>query len=165
MGFQCVDVVSKSTGIKMSERRRLVVIGQGKIGLEEVILAKPRTFMNRSGEALSYLVNRFHISTDDMLVVYDDMNLSLGKIRIRSSGSSGGHRGMESIIDALGSQNFPRVRVGISRPTPGVNDVEFVLGTFDDEETPLVKRAVSTTRDAVVDVIIHGFEWAMNRYN
>ena len=165
MGFQCIDAVSRSAGIKMSERRRLVVIGQGAIGSEEVILAKPRTFMNRSGEALSYLVNRFHISIDDLLVIYDDMDLPLGKIRIRSLGSAGGHRGMGSIIDALCGQKFPRVRVGIGRPSPGVDDVEFVLGAFDAGETPLVKRAVATTRDAVVDVIIHGFEWAMNRYN
>lgn len=142
-----------------------MVIGQGQIGSEEVILAKPRTFMNRSGEALSYLVNRFHISIDDLLVIYDDMDLPLGKIRIRSLGSAGGHRGMDSIIDALGSQKFPRVRVGIGRPMSGVDDVEFVLGAFDAEETPLVKRTVAMTRDAVVDVIIHSVESAMNRYN
>ena len=165
VGFRCIDGISRDAGIPMSQRRPSVVIGQGQLGQEEVVLAKPRTFMNRSGEALSYLISRFHTPFQDLLVIYDDMDLPLGKIRIRPFGSAGGHRGMESIVGALKSPNFTRVRIGIGRPPPGMGEVEFVLGTFTAEESPLIEEAVVMAQNAVVDVIGHGLDWAMNRYN
>ena len=165
VGFRCIDAISRDSGIKMSERRRLVVIGQGQLEKEEVVLVKPRTFMNHSGEALSYLMSRFQTPLQDLLVIYDDMDLPAGKIRIRASGSAAGHRGMESIIGALRSHDFPRIRVGIGHPPEGMSEVEFVLGTFNAQESPLVKETVASMRNAVADVIGHGLEWAMNSYN
>lgn len=165
VGFRCIEGISLDAGISMSQRRRSVVIGQGQLGQEEVVLAKPRTFMNHSGEALSYLISRFHADLQDLLIIYDDMDLPLGKIRIRSSGSAGGHRGIESIISALRSHDFPRIRIGIGRPPPGMDEVEYVLGPFTPEESPLITEAVVAVRDAVADVIGHDLEWAMNRYN
>ena len=165
VGFRCIDGISRDVGIPMSQRRPLAVIGQGQLGQEEVVLVKPRTFMNHSGEALTYLISRFHTPLQDLLIIYDDMDLPLGKIRIRPLGSAGGHRGMESIVGALKSSNFTRIRIGIGRPPPGVGEVKFVLGNFTAEESPLTEEAVVTAQNAAVDVVGHGLDWAMNRYN
>ena len=165
VGFRCIDSIGRDASIPVSERRQLAVIGQGLLEGEEVVLAKPRTFMNHSGEALSYLISRFHTPLQDLLVIYDDMDLPLGKIRIRPSGSAGGHRGVESIMGALKSPEFSRIRIGIGRPPTGMDEVEFVLGAFTAEESPLIAEAVATARNAVADMIGHGMEWAMNRYN
>jgi PTH1 family peptidyl-tRNA hydrolase len=165
VGFGCIDAISRNAGIAMSERRRLVVIGQGQLEKEEVVLVKPRTFMNHSGEALSYLMSRFRTPLDDLLVIYDDMDLPVGEIRIRSSGSAGGHRGMESIIGALRSHDFPRIRVGIGHPPSDMDTIEFVLGAFNSQESLLIKETVVSVRNAVADVLGHGLEWAMNSYN
>jgi len=132
---------------------------------EEVVLAKPRTFVNNSGEAVSYLLSRFPTPLGDLLIIYDDMDLPLGKVRIRPSGSAGGHRGMESIVSTLGSLDFPRIRVGIGRPPPGVEEIKHVLGPFTAEENTIIQEALVTVRDAVIDIMGHGLEWAMNRYN
>ena len=105
------------------------------------------------------------LSQQDLLIIYDDMDLPLGKIRIRPSGSAGGHRGMESIVGALKSPNFTRIRIGIGRPPPGMSEVEFVLGNFTAEEGSLIGEAVGAAQNAAVDVIGHGPDWAMNRYN
>ena len=165
VGFMCLDDIGSRSGIRFSDRRSTVVIGQGTIEGEQVALAKPRTFMNNSGEALSYLTTRFPVSHSDLLIVYDDMDLPLGRIRIRPTGSAGGHRGMESIIAALRSRDIPRVRVGIGRPPEDADDIKHVLGAFTTEERPLVAEALSTAHDAVMDVLRDGLERAMNLYN
>ena len=165
VGFLCVDGLSKRAGIPLSQRRNSVVLGQGQVEREQVVLAKPRTYMNRSGDALAYLVARFGAATSDMLIIYDDMDLPIGKLRIRASGSAGGHRGMQSIIDALGSRDVPRMRIGIGRPMPDSGGVEHVLGDFSADERPALRDALSSAQDAALDVIAHGLEWAMNHYN
>ena len=129
------------------------------------MLAKPRTFMNNSGDALSYLTTRFPVRIHEILIVYDDLDLPLGKIRIRPAGGAGGHRGMESIIDALGNPNVPRIRIGIGRPPPGVDEIPYVLGGFTAEEAPLIAEGLSMAQDAALDVLSHGLDWSMNRYN
>ena len=165
VGFMCVDAVAALAGIRLSERRTTVVIGRGNIEGEAVVLARPRTFMNNSGEALSYLTTRFPVSLNDLLIIYDDMDLPLGSIRIRQSGSGAGQRGMESIIAALGSRDVPRLRIGIGHPPEEVDEIRHVLGGFTTEEQPLIAEALSTARDAVMDVLRDGLERAMNRYN
>ena len=165
VGFMCVDGLSKRAGIALSQRRSTVVLGQGRAEREAIVLAKPRTYMNRSGDALAYLVARFGTAPPDMLIVYDDMDLPLGKLRLRAAGSAGGHRGMQSIIDALGSRDVPRMRIGIGRPLPDSGGVEHVLGDFTKDERTSVRESLSAAQDAVLDVIAHGLEWAMNHYN
>lgn len=165
VGFMCVDAVAALAGIRLSDRRAAAIIGRGNIEGEEVVLAKPRTFMNNSGEALAYLTTRFPVSLSDLLIIYDDMDLPPGAIRIRASGSSAGQRGMESIIAALGSRDIPRLRIGIGHPPEDVDEIRHVLGGFTPEEQPLIKEALSTARDAVMDVLKDGLERAMNRYN
>ena len=165
VGFMCMDAVAALAGIRLSERRATVVIGRGFIEREEVVLAKPRTFMNNSGEAISYLKARFPVSLSDLLIVYDDMDLPLGRIRIRASGSGAGQKGMGSIITALGSRDIPRIRIGIGRPLEDADEIKHVLGGFTAEEQPLIAEALSTARDAVMDVLRDGLERAMNLYN
>ena len=165
VGFLCVDGLSSRSGIPVTQRRNLVVLGQGEIERDAVVLAKPRTYMNRSGDALAYLVARFGVRLRDMLIVYDDMDLPLGRLRIRAAGSAGGHRGMQSIIDALGSSDVPRLRVGIGRPSQDAGGVDHVLGDFTAEERPALLDALSASQDAALDVISQGLEWAMNHYN
>ena len=121
--------------------------------------------MNRSGDALAYLVARFGVKLADVLILYDDMDLPLGKLRIRAAGSAGGHRGMQSIIDALGGRDVPRMRLGIGRPSPDADGVEHVLGDFTGDERDAVRNALFAAQDAALDVIAHGLEWAMNHYN
>jgi PTH1 family peptidyl-tRNA hydrolase len=165
VGFQCIDGISRHAGIALSQRRRVALVGEGVLEGKELVLAKPRTFMNQSGEAVSYLMTRFRISLSDLLIIYDDLDLPLGKVRIRPSGGAGGHRGVASIIAALRSQDFPRIRVGIGRPPEGAGEVRYVLGSFTGEDGALVKQAVATVREAVTDVLGHDLDWAMNRYN
>jgi PTH1 family peptidyl-tRNA hydrolase len=165
VGFTCIDGISYDLGISMSQRRPLAVIGQGWLGQEEVVLVKPLTFMNNSGEAIAYLNSRFHTSLQDLIIIYDDMDLVPGKIRIRPSGSAGGHRGMESILGALKSPNFTRIRIGIGHPPTDMNQVKFVLGNFTAEENPLIQEAVANAQKAAVDVMVHGPVQAMNHYN
>ncbi len=165
VGFMCVDSVAARAGIRMTDRRAAAVIGQGRIDGEEVALAKPRTFMNNSGEALSYLTARFPVSLSDLLIIYDDMDLPLGKIRIRPTGSGAGQKGMESIIAALRSRDIPRLRIGIGHPPEDADEIRHVLGAFTAEEQSLIAETLTTARDAVMDALAHGLDLAMNRYN
>ena len=165
VGFECIDAISRYTGIAISDRRQLAVLGQGSLDGKEVVLAKPRTFMNHSGEAYSYLMSRFPSALDDLLVIYDDMDLSVGEMRIRPSGSAGGHRGMESIIETLKSHDVPRIRVGIGHPQSEISTIAFVLGAFNAQENPIIKETVVSVQTAVAGIIERGLNWAMNQYN
>jgi PTH1 family peptidyl-tRNA hydrolase len=130
---------------------------------KRVVLAKPRTFMNLSGQAVSRLVRQFNVPLEDLVVICDDLDLPLGKVRIRQRGGSAGHKGMESISDSLGSQDFPRIRVGIGRPDG--DEISYVLSDFTAEEKDVVKEAVAEVADALYCILTEGIEAAMNRYN
>lgn len=138
-------------------------MGTGDIAGTKVVLAKPQTFMNLSGQAVGLLVRRFNVSPGDLLVIYDDMDLPLGKVRIRQRGSSAGHRGVESIIASLGSDEFPRIRVGIGHPEGDV--ISYILKGFTSEEREIVKQVMTTVSDAIYCILSEGIDAAMNRYN
>ena len=165
VGFRCLEYMARSWGIALSERRAKVVIGQGMVGSCPVVLAKPRTFVNNSGEAVRYLLHRFQTIPQELLIVYDDMDLLLGRIRIRPWGSAGGHNGLKSIIGTICTQQFPRLRLGIGRPQEDEDDVSFVLGSFDSAEEKPMKEAVERAADAVSCLIQEGLQEAMNRFN
>ena len=129
------------------------------------MLAKPRTFVNRSGQAATYLLARYRISPQDLLVICDDLNLAPGKIRLRSRGSAGGHNGIGSIIDTIHTQDFPRLRVGIGQPPPGADRIEYVLGAMSEEEQRRIDEAVDRAIQAVSCVLTEGLSEAMNRFN
>ncbi|MDD4860358.1 MAG: aminoacyl-tRNA hydrolase [Dehalococcoidales bacterium] len=172
IGFMCITHLAKAHRIGMDEKRNNARIGKGTIAGEEVVLARPQTGMNISGQSIAPLAHRFKIVPNDLIVIHDDLDLPFGKIRIRLGSSSGGHKGVESIIRELGSRDFYRIRVGIGRPlgedenTDKFNGViDHVLGDFTDEEKPAVNEVITRVGDAVVCLITGGLTAAMNKYN
>ncbi len=165
IGFWCIDRLAAHHAIDVRRRHRTSLIGEGAIGDSRVVLAKPRTFVNLSGEAVRYLRARYRVSPGDVLVICDDVALDPGKIRLRPSGSAGGHNGLKSIIEVLGTQQFPRLRVGIGRPADGGDQIGFVVGTMSQAEQQVVDAAVASAAEAVASVLADGIERAMNRFN
>jgi PTH1 family peptidyl-tRNA hydrolase len=171
-GFKCVDLFAHEHGISLTRRGARSKLGTGEVANTRVVLAKPQTFMNLSGEAVSALVRRYRLSYQDVLVIYDDLDLPLGKIRIRDKGSSGGHNGLKSIISHLGTQDFPRIRVGIGpaegsdgTAAPEVDAIEHVLGDFTDAEKTVMREIYVKVAAAIECVLTEGIAAAMNKYN
>lgn len=163
IGFMVVDALAARHGITLSDRREHAALGQGAMGGARVVLAKPRTFVNNSGVAVRYLCQRFHVPLTRLLIVLDDMDLPAGRLRLRASGSSGGHNGLNSITAVLGSQDYARLRVGIGRP--GFEAIPHVLGRFAPEEAPLIAETIDRASEAVEACVLHGVSHAMNTFN
>lgn len=168
VGFQCLDYFAREHRIPIKERRlRLKAIkakyGTGEVAGTQLILAKPRTYMNNSGAAVVQLVRRFEIPLDNLIVIYDDLDLPLGKLRIRQRGGAAGHKGVASIITSLGSEEFHRIRVGIGRPDG--DEVSYVLSDFSAGEKDIAGEAFAQVADALLCIITEGIQAAMNRYN
>jgi len=138
---------------------------RGRIGPADVLIAKPLAFMNRSGLPILRLADRFGMSCEDLLVVHDDIDLELGRVKIKEKGGDGGHRGISSLIDAFGRNDFTRLRIGISRPQPGVSVTDHVLGRFTAEEQKVLTPTLKRIQNAVVAILQDGTTVAMNRFN
>jgi PTH1 family peptidyl-tRNA hydrolase len=164
-GAQCLQHLAVTWDIPLQRRGLHALLGQGTVHGQEVALARPRSYMNLNGEAVAYLVRRFRITPQQLLLLYDDMDLPLGSIRLRPRGGPGGHRGVGSAIDALNTQELPRLRVGIGRPPTGVDEVAYVLGAFTPEEEEVMRGVRERVAQAVGYVLSHGLEAAMNRFN
>ena len=165
VGFGCVDRMAQGWGIGPWDRRAKAVLGLGTRAGEEIVLAKPRTFMNNSGEGVLYLLARFKARPEDLLISTVESELPLGRLRLRASGSHGGHNGIRSIIAALNSQAFPRLRVGIGHPPPGADPVAHVIGPFSAEESQVMIEAEKRAVEAVDCVLESNIDIAMNRFN
>lgn len=171
VGFRCIDHMAQAWSIKVGERRPKVVLGKGEVAHPDVqdglsiVLAKPRTYMNNSGEGIAYLLTRFAATPHDLVIIYDEMDLPPGKIRVRPRGGAGGHNGVRSIISTLSTQDFPRVRVGIGKPPPELDGMSYVLGAFPPDEKLVIEEAVRNVADVVLCLVQEGIEKAMNRYN
>lgn len=165
VGFRCVDLLARRWGIAMNERRATAVLGQGQRLGHDVVLAKPRTFMNHSGEAVAYLRTRFGAQPADLVIIHDEAALPVGKLRIRPDGSDAGHNGIRSIIAALGAQDFPRIRVGIGPPPGRQDQVAHVLGGFSDAEASLIAQALEQVAQAAECLLEESIQAAMNRFN
>lgn len=165
VGFRFVDLLAKRSEIRLNDRRAKAVIGQGTIRGQEVVFAKPRTSMNNSGEGVEYLLARFGCTPSDLLVVYDEMALPIGRIRLRPSGSHAGHNGIRSIISSLQTENFPRLRIGVGQPEEQASAVPHVLGRFTKQEETVIAQAVQDGIMAVNCLIESNIDIAMNRYN
>jgi PTH1 family peptidyl-tRNA hydrolase len=169
IGFICVNYFARSQGIKFDRKQGRARIGMGKVADNEVVLAKPQTYVNLSGKSVSQLVQRFNISLADLIIIHDDLDLPLGKIRISHGSGSGGHKGVESIITELGSQDFVRLRVGIGRPTKPIlseaDIIAYVLSDFTTEERQTVAQAIPRVSEAILCLLTEGLEAAMNKYN
>ncbi len=164
MGFMTVDVLADRLGVRMDRLRFKAKIGEGRIGTEKVILVKPQTYMNLSGEAVRPLVDYFKIPMDKLLVVYDDIDLPLGRTRVRRGGSAGTHNGMRSVIYQLQKDDFARVRIGLG-PHGDIPLDRFVIGRWTDEERPVLGMACLRAADACAAFVEHGVEEAMQRFN
>ena len=172
VGFKCVDLFARGHAISLTQRGARSKLGTGEVAGTRIVLAKPQTFMNLSGEAVSALMRRYRLSSKDTLVIYDDLDLPLGKMRIREKGSSGGHNGLKSIISHLGAQDFPRIRVGIaptkdsdSAAAPEVDAVEHVLSDFTEEEKTVMREVYLKVAAAIECILTEGIAAAMNKYN
>ena len=165
IGFQCIDTLARRWGIDLKERRAKAILGRGRHLERDVVLAKPRTFMNRSGDAVTYLVARFGVKPADIVVIYDEMDLPVGKIRIRPGGGPAGHNGIRSIIGELHTQEFPRVRVGIGQPESKEGQVSHVLNRFANDEEPVIAEVIQRVVEALDCLMEENITVAMNRFN
>lgn len=157
------DDIATRYGIELKTKESYR-IGKGSIEGNEVILMEPLTFMNRSGAAVNEIMRRYPLEPEDLVVVHDDLDMETGKLKIRKKGSSGGHRGIESIMENLGTREFSRVKIGIGREE-GVAAEEYVLRKFGRDEIPLIKAAIVRASDAVAAILRNGVDKAMNEFN
>ena len=173
IGYMCVNRIAREHKIRFNKKQGLARIGSGKINGEEVVLARPQTFMNESGQAVSRLVNRYKIDLTDLIVIHDDLDLPVGKIRLRQGRGSGGHKGIESIVAQLGKGDFYRVRVGIGRPDIAEDSdidkeqavIDYVLSGFSRQEKKIMDGVVPEVGRAIFCLLTEGIEAAMNKYN
>lgn len=165
-GFMAIDELASRFGIDVSEKKHKGLIGKGVIEGNKVILLKPQTYMNSSGESLREAVDYYKIDPEEeLIVIYDDISLNPGDIRVRKQGSAGGHNGMKSIIAHLGTQGYTRVRIGIGEKPPRMDLADWVLGHLTGDDLSNVQSAVKEAAEAVPLIMNHGVEEAMNRYN
>jgi PTH1 family peptidyl-tRNA hydrolase len=166
IGFRVVDALARAHDLRFARNKAARAwVAEGRIHEVPVLLAKPRTFMNLSGRAVGRLTRAKRISPESTLVVYDDLDLPLGRLRLRPQGGSGGHKGMRSIIDTLGTQEFARLRVGIDRPPAHVDAADYVLEPFDAEQQALLDKVVDVAAAAVTCWLTDGMVAAMDQYN
>ena len=155
VGFNVIDILAKEYDISVTKIKHKALIGEGRIGSEKVLLVKPQTYMNLSGETLIDIYKYYKVDLDNIIVIYDDIDLDVGKLRIRKKGSAGTHNGMRSIIKCLGSNEFPRVRVGISKPKNGQDLADFVLSRFSKEDEKSLQESFENSV-AAVDCTVRG---------
>lgn len=163
MGFRVIDVLADRLGIDVSKNEFKALTGKGMAGGEKVLLVKPQTFMNLSGQSLQQVMHFYKEDHDHLMVIYDDLDIPLGSIRLRKSGGPGTHNGMRSVVQELGYRDFPRLRIGIGSPDKDM--VDFVIGKVPKEEQELLQEAAKLGAAAVEDYITLGIDLAMNRNN
>ena len=164
MGFMAIDLLSDQANLDVDKEVFHGLMGRGKIYEQDVILFKPTTFMNLSGTAVQEVVHYFKIELEDIVVIYDDMALEPGTIRLRKEGSSGGHKGMQNIIDCLSTEQIKRIRIGIGEPGEN-NNIDYVLSKPLKDEMPVIEEAIANAVRAVKEMLKSDFDRAMNKYN
>ncbi|MBL0731853.1 MAG: aminoacyl-tRNA hydrolase [Desulfosarcina sp.] len=164
-GFMLIDDIADTFSIALNKKKFDAEFGRGYIEEVEVILAKPQAFMNRSGPPVQKLAAYFNISIQDILVIHDDIDLNLGRIKIKQKGGGGGHNGIKSLINALNSGDFPRIRIGTGRPDEYMEVIGHVLGKFTNKESEIIERTIFRAKEAVVTILSDGIKEGMNRFN
>ncbi len=165
VGFDTIDFFAAEYRITLNRVRHKGLVGEGVVQGNRVILVKPQTFMNLSGESLQEVLHFYKVPPANLIVVYDDIDLAVGKVRIRPRGSAGTHNGMRSILGRIGTEEFPRVRIGVGRPPAGWQLADFVLSRFSGEERTAINDAIARASTALAAVMQSGAEAAMSRYN
>ena len=165
MGFEVINQLAKQYEIDLSRKKFQSEYGSGIIEGQKVLLVKPQTFMNASGEAVIQWVNFYKIELDKIMIIYDDMDIEPSKIRIRKSGSPSTHNGMKSVVHFLNSENFPRIRVGIGKPKQGQDIIEYVIGPIPEQEKQVLETSIKQAKQAVIEILKNGINSAMNQFN
>jgi PTH1 family peptidyl-tRNA hydrolase len=165
LGFAVVDRIAAEHRVVIKTEKCRCLIGEWQAGAERILLAKPQTYMNLTGAAVREIFRYFPVAPGDLVVICDDLDLALGRIRIRARGGAGGHRGLQSILETVGDENFLRVRIGIGRPPAGVDPTDYVLRRFTEEETGIVDQAVERAVEAVDCLLTEGASRAMEKFN
>lgn len=165
VGYEVADAVAEKARVAFAHDKGDVLLGWGRIRRFPVGVAKPLTYMNRSGSAVQTLLGRHGLQPEEILIVVDDVNLPVGKLRIRPGGSAGGHNGLQDITDRLGRDDFPRLRFGIGNDFSRGRQADYVLSRFSKEERPVVDEALEHARDAAITFVTDGIATAMNRFN
>ena len=165
VGFDAIDEIARQHNIRVDKLKHRALLGEGRIGGEKVVLVKPQTYMNLSGESLISLANYYKVEDENIIVIYDDIDLDVGKLRIRQKGSAGSHNGMKSIVKCLGSSDFPRIRIGVSKPDKNMDLADFVLSRFSKEDRILVEESIERVVKAVEETMESNLDKAMNKYN
>lgn len=164
-GFDAIDKLAEKHNIKMDKLKHKALLGEGRIGAEKVVLIKPQTYMNLSGESVLSVCQFYKPEFDKLIVMYDDIDLEVGKLRIRKKGSAGSHNGMKSIIKCIGTQEFPRIRIGVSKPPEGWDLADFVLSKYPKEQEKDLEESLERVVLTIEEIIDSGIESAMNKYN
>ena len=165
VGFLVIDEIGEKVGIELNKKKFKGIYGEGAVNGGKLLLLKPETYMNLSGEAVSSIKNFYDIPTDNIIVVHDEMDLELGIIRIKSGGGSAGHKGIKSIISRIGSEDFKRVRIGIGKPIVKDEGADHVLKGFKGDEGKIIQDTIARAAEAVLCIMSEGLEKAMNKYN
>lgn len=165
VGFMVIDKLSEKLGIPLDKQKFNGIYGMGFVGTEKVVLCKPLTYMNLSGECVRPLLDFYDLTVENLVVIYDDLDLPVGKIRLRTKGSPGGHNGIKSIVQHFNTQEFKRIRIGIDRPQTGMKVPDYVLGRFADEEKGPIQDAIKISTEASEAWINAPFLEVMNKFN
>lgn len=165
VGFEAIDILADKAGTTVTEKKHKALYGKGYIGGQKVILAKPQTYMNLSGESIREIADFYKIEPENIIILCDDINLSEGQLRIRLNGSAGGHNGLKNIISHLGTQEFPRIRIGVGEKPRGMDLADYVLGRFPKEQQAVMEEAYRDAAEAACMMIEDGADAAMNHYN
>jgi len=165
IGFQAIDYLADKYRISVDTKKQKGLIGKGMIDGQKVLMVKPQTYMNLSGECLRQIMDFYKLEPEDFIIIYDDINLDVGQLRIRKKGSAGGHNGIKSIISHLGSQDFPRIRIGVGEKPKEYDLVDYVLGHFSKEELKIYDEIMPNVAGAVELMVWDDIDQAMNQYN
>ena len=165
VGFEAIDILADKAGTTVTEKKHKALYGKGYIGGQKVILAKPQTYMNLSGESIREIADFYKIEPENIIILCDDINLAEGQLRIRLKGSAGGHNGLKNIISHLGTQEFPRIRIGVGDKPRGMDLADYVLGRFPKEQQAVMEEAYRDAAEAACMRIEDGADAAMNHYN
>ena len=165
MGFDAINHLSQKLNITVTKEKFKALYGDGMINNEKVILLKPQTYMNLSGEAIIKYKDFYKIPSENIIVIYDDIDVDIGKIKIRKKGGPGTHNGMKSVISEIDTQNFPRIRIGIGKPENKGQLIEYVIGKMPQTDKDILEKATILGKEAILEIIKNGVDIAMNKFN
>ena len=165
MGFNTINKLAQKYSIEINKNKFQGLCENAIIEWQKVVLIKPQTYMNLSGNCVKEFVDFYKVESENVLVIYDDMDIEPGQIKIRKKGSAGGHNGMKSIIQMIGTEEFPRIRVGIGRPEHNGDEINYVIGAIPEDEIPKLEEGTEKAKEAVIEILRNGIDSAMNKFN